>query len=102
MRAHLAYSSSVIPFIHLQDFTSRIVVCQTVTFVIRIRAVTLSKDPDLRNRILDPDLCPLVTCRYILVDTMHIQFDLDTLTAVEEGEGGEGGDKTVLKLQKNK
>ena len=50
-----------------------------------------------RIRILDPDLCPLVTCRYILADTMHIQFDLDTLMAVEEGEGG---DKTVLKLQK--
>ena len=37
---------------------------------------------------------------------MHIQFDLDTLTAMKEGEGGggegggEGGDKTVLKLQK--
>ena len=30
---------------------------------------------------------------------MHIQFDLDTLTAW--GRGGEGGDKTVLKLQKN-
>ena len=29
-----------------------------------------------------------------------MQFDLDTWTAVEEGEGGEGGDKRVLKLQK--
>ena len=48
-----------------------VVVCQTVTFVIRNRTVTLGKDPDLRIRILDPDLCPLHG--YLWLGSFHVK-----------------------------
>ena len=87
-----------------------LVVCQTVTFVIRIRAVTLSKDPDLRIRILDPDLCPLLVTNRMAMVALNILpsacmmymvlFDKNskTITCAHpirfghmNGGGGEGG-----------
>ena len=44
-----------------------LVVCQTVTFVIRIRAVTLGKDPDPGSRSLPLAWLLVVTNRMAMV-----------------------------------